>query len=176
MIAPRLSGRVILVPEAWTQLIDEGHPLPDASWSGEDWLRRQRLVASRQLELERAGEKAARAANVTGLVIDRGLMDDTVYPMGTQAVTELFGGPAEAAQRYQMVLHLESLSTADPERFLSLMRSNSARYESLAAAREVEARTREAWRFHPNWHFLGGSRAIGAVADEAYRLISSALG
>lgn len=165
-----LGDEAIFVPEAWTQLIGEGYPLPDGSWTERDWYERQVLVIRRQLALEDEALRAAAQSATRHIICDRAPFDSVAYPEGARVVREVFGGRREAIRRYRTVIHLESLATARPAEYS--LSSNGARYESLEEAQALELRAREAWRFHPCWHFLPGRHSVQELARLAARLIS----
>lgn len=166
---PELQGMLTVVPEAATLLFAGGHPTPSPSWGDLDWYHLELAVTSVQMSLE---QSLARRTTLT--VCDRAPFDNLAYPLGRQAL-ELFWGPdlVSHMSRYDLVVHMESLATAGPQLFGQIR--NDDRYETLAEARDLEGRARQAWAGHPNWHFVNGSRPFEEVLAEATALIKEHL-
>lgn len=151
-----LKDEAVFVPEAATMLFELGDMTPDACWQAFQWYRLQLIVTRLQLQLEAEARSRAAREGKTFLICDRAPFDNRAYPMGWDAVSELLGtNEQEGYERYDLVVHLESLATADPDRFGA--GGNSLRYESLEEARDLERRARNAWLRHPNWHLAGGN-------------------
>lgn len=154
------AGQVILVPEMATILFEGGFPAPgkDLVWS-EEW---QAAFQAAVLPLQTSFEDAfALKGNGCRLMIcDRGILDGAAYtPGGVDEFCRRYGvDAAEALARYQAVIHLESLATADPEKFGKA--GNENRFESLEEAQELEHKTRAAWDAHPRHLVIDGRRGI----------------
>ncbi len=166
-----LNHEAVFVGEAATELFTAGQPLPQPDWSKADWLELQRAITQRQLVLEATAHAEARFTGRRLIICDRALGDNTAYPMGETAVAEAVGDRSSWLRRYQAVFHLESLATAQPERFGQI--GNASRYESLPEAQALEYRARAAWENHPCWLFLAGNQTIDRLGAELLRLISN---
>lgn len=174
LLKQRLADRAVFVEEAATQLFAAGRPLPSPDWTDTDWLELQRAVTAQQLALEMLAENQALAGGRWLSISDRAPYDNTGYPMGDVAVTEQIArDPEFGHHRYHAVIHLESLATAQPERYGCM--GNATRYESLAEAQALEMRAREAWAGHPNWVFLPGTKSVAELAEAALGYIEAAV-
>jgi predicted ATPase len=158
---------LVLVPEAATLLLEGGFPVPGTHlpWSPEWQAVFQAAVLPLQRSLEEACLLAARSRGSRLIVCDRGMLDGAAYtPGGVEEFCRRFGlDAAEALARYEAVVHLESLATADPPRYGPT--GNATRFEPLEEAVRLEMATRAAWAAHPRRLFLDGGRGIeGKVA------------
>lgn len=167
---PHVAPLLTVVPEAASIIWAGGHPLPQASWAPAHWSQLEVAITSLQMSLEEA------LVGRTPLTIcDRAPFDNLAYPQGRQAL-ELLWGPSFMSRlsRYHLVVHLESLATAEPERFGGRL-GNEGRFEDLAEAQAQEMRTRQAWEGHPNRHFVSGVQPFEQVLVEATAIIKSHL-
>jgi predicted ATPase len=161
------GDRVVLVPEAATVLLEGGFPVPgrDLEWSEEWQAAFQPAVLALQSALERS--RTLLAGEREGvLVCDRGILDGAAYTEGgVGAFCRLYEiDEAGAHERYEMVIHLESLATSHPERYGT--KGNASRYEPLPRAQELEHGIRDAWRNHPKRIIIGGERGMeGKIAE-----------
>jgi len=163
ILRAKLDDQAVFVEEAATQVFTEGQEVPVASWSPGDWMRLQRRITVRQLELEAAAVAVAEWTGREFVICDRAPCDNTAYPQGNEAVAELMSTRrADVHARYAQVFHLESLATAQPDRFSQ--NGNTARYETLAEAQDLELRARAAWLNHPHWVFLAGRQSVDELA------------
>jgi hypothetical protein len=147
-----------------------GRHLP---WSAQWQAAFQSAVLPLQLSLEEVHTLQARHVGASLLVCDRGLLDGAAYtPGGLAEFCRIFEiDPSAAFARYDAVLHLESLATADPT--LYGRANNAERFEDLEEARRVEEALREAWQSHPRrilieaGHGIEGKRneVLGVVRD-----------
>lgn len=168
-----------MVPEVATGLLSRKRrqgffPLPgtDVPWSPEWQEIFQRAIAALQPGLEQSYELQARHLGAQILVCDRGLMDGAAYtPGGVPEFCRIHSLAAEDVYaRYAVIVHLESTATGDPDHFLAdVTRGNAARIEVafdevLERSQATELATREAWRNHPNWHFIPCTE--GGIAEK----------
>jgi predicted ATPase len=161
-------GRVLVVPEVATLLLAGGFPVPGVHlpWSPEWQASLQSAVLPVQHALEDACVLQARHQGCDLVVCDRGVLDGAGYtPGGLSAFCRAHHlDPAAALRRYDAVLHLESLATADPEQYGKA--NNAVRFEPPAEARRVEEAIREAWADHPRRVLITGPRGIdGKLAE-----------
>jgi len=162
------GDRLVLVPEVATVLLDGGFPLPgrDLDWS-EDWQAAfQSAVLPLQISLEKSHALVAKKRQIKVLVCDRGLLDGAAYtPGGTTEFCKLYGvNETKAYQQYQTIIHLESLATSDPERYNKT--GNSARFEPLERAQELERATKAVWQKHPRHIVVDSKCGIeGKIAE-----------
>lgn len=164
---------IILVPEVATILLEGGFPIPgkDLEWC-EEW---QASFQSAILPLQKSMEDTfVLKGNGNGgkvLVCDRGVLDGAAYtPGGVDEFCQRYGVDAtEAMSRYTAVIHLESLATADPEKYGKA--GNDSRFEPLERAQELEKATRGAWEKHPRHLVIDGRRGIEGKISEVIRII-----
>jgi hypothetical protein len=155
----RLSGALRyeaeFVPEAAELVILGGKRFPQPDWQEAQWRELQTLILDEQLRWDKAATQNAEREGKRFIIFDRAPYDNLAYPTGAE-VTHARLGPGElwGFKRYDLVIHLESLATARPEAFGAY--DSAARYETLEQAQHLELMSRECWRKHPNWHFVGG--------------------
>lgn len=160
-----LGSKVVVVPEVATHLLGGFFPR-----IAHDEERRavQRAIYHVQLNLEAVYR--ARAGDDKVLVFDRGLLDGAAYwPEGCDAFFEALGSSAAAArQHYDAVVFLESAAVGG----LPIEGENAARTEGQQEAVEVDARLRQVWGPHDNFHFVGFAESFDvkvAIAIEQVR-------
>jgi len=159
---------IITVPEVATILLGNGFPVPgkDVDWSEEWQAALENAVVPLQRSIEDAFALAAHKRNCHVMVCDRGLLDGAAYtPGGLPDFCRLYGvDEAAAYKRYSAVIHLESVATADPEKYGKT--DNESRFEPVERAAEVEHAMREAWKNHPRRLIISGRRGIeGKIAE-----------
>ena len=174
----KYGNKVRFVKEAATMLMSSGFPAPgrDLSFSP-GWIENfQDAIIGVQVGNEGASEIAASENGASLLVCDRGILDSAAYVTGGLPVLEerylqKYGlNVYDVCDRYDMVIHLESLATANPSLFGKA--GNETRYESLEDAQSLELRTRDAWQAHPNWYFIEGDRGVDYVVNQVLELIA----
>ncbi len=158
---------LVLVPEAATLLLEGGFPVPGKHlpWSPQWQAVFQAAVLPLQRSLEESCVLMARSQGARVLVCDRGLLDGAAYtPGGVEEFCRAFGiDYPEALSRYEAVVHLESLATADPPQYGTA--GNALRFEALEEAVRLEMATRAAWAGHPRRLVIDGRRGVeGKVA------------
>lgn len=170
--------RLVLVPEVATIVLESWFPLPgrDLEWSQEWQDAFQSIVSPLQIGFETGHALAAKKRGVAVMVCDRGLLDGVAYTGGDVAgFCARYGiGEDEAYDRYQSVIHLESLATSDPEQYGKV--GNDIRYESLVRAQELEYAIRAAWKGHPNRVIIDSGRGIEGKISDVTLIIRQLLG
>lgn len=165
------------VPEAATMLLSTGFPMPgrDLAYSPEWQKLFQGAIAELQPRLEDACELAARANGAELLICDRGLLDGAAYTEGGLATfAQLYGVSIErACQRYNAVIHLESVATCNPALYGKA--GNDSRMEDLPTAQALEMTTRQAWQSHPSWRFISGADGISSVVSQVREVVREIL-
>ncbi|MEZ6041885.1 MAG: ATP-binding protein [Planctomycetaceae bacterium] len=160
------THQLVHVPEAATILLEGGFlaPGPALPWS-EAWQASfQRAVVALQYSLEEIYASTSDTAKL--IVFDRGLLDGAAYtPGGVSEFQQRHRiDPKDAMQRYDVVIHLESLATADPARYGRS--NNDHRFEPLEQAQRLEYAVRDAWAAHPRRIFVKGCHGVdGKVAE-----------
>jgi len=152
-LARRFPGRVAVVPEASTLLLNSGLPNPGESPANllpGQWrkLFQSKLVAL-QHELEAQFHELAEHSGCPLVLCDRGVLDGAAYwPDGRENYLATHNLTLEQAMgRYETVICLESLAVGYPE--LYGKHGNPSRLEGPELARQVDALIRIAWTGHP---------------------------
>jgi hypothetical protein len=167
---PEVKGMLTVVPEAASMLFLGGHPMPEPSWGQGKWAQLELAITSVQMSLE---ESLIGRTPLT--ICDRAPFDNLAYPFGREAIELLWGDSyMQHMSRYDLVVHMESLATAEPDRFGGRL-GNEGRFEDLAEAKDQEMRTRRAWEEHPNRYFVSGTKPFPAVLEEAAGVIKGQL-
>jgi predicted ATPase len=168
---------VVFVPEAATLLLAGGVPVPGTHlpWSPQWQSAFQAGVLGVQFALEETHLLLAHSLGGRLLVCDRGVLDGAAYTLGgVEEFCNRYRVDREAAlARYEAVLHLESLATADPARYGTA--GNATRFESLEEARRLERATRAAWAGHPRHRLLDGGRGLDGKVAEVVAVVRALL-
>jgi len=149
--------RVFLVPEAATLLFTGGAGQANITGDSECRILFQSILARLQITLEDGFFALAQQCRAPSIVLcDRGFLDGRAYMSGDE-YTEMLGQNAwnlieMRDQRYDAVLHL--VTAADGAESFYTCEGHAARSESLREARQVDARTREAWSGHPRLYVI----------------------
>lgn len=169
-ILEEFAGQVTVVPEIASFLLNNGFPKPDP-WTEEWQAAFERAILPLQIAFETAYSVIAKLKGHKVLVCDRGLMDAAAYlPGGTQQLAADFGvNIAEGFARYSAVIHVESLATADPNKYGK--QENEGRFEPLDRAQKLEMATRAIWSQHSTYIFLEGGRGAGRKSDQVIGII-----
>lgn len=171
VLKQEFAGQILAVPEAATLLLSGGFPTSAAQ--SEHWQAIfQDAIFNVQLRLEQAFDLAAVEQEISLLVYDRGILDGAAYtPGGVPEFCRCYNISVDDIRlRYQAVIHLESLATADPERYVRI-RKNS----SLERDQQLEMATRNAWASHPRSYFIEGEWEIAEKIRQAATIIQSFL-
>lgn len=152
------AADVVVVPEAATMLLPGFLAVREESDDAASaWQKSfQKSTTMLQLELEATYRNFAKKNGKRVGLCDRGINDADAYTAAARTLLEeTFGLAADALdRRYDAVIYLESLATADPVAFSTS--NNEQRYETLEQARALEYRTREAWLGTKALTFIGG--------------------
>lgn len=170
----RLGYTVEVIPEAATQLINEGR---GPAVVGMETF--QRLVLRRCMEQEDAAK--ARMRRVIGkkvILADRGIMDGAAYvePEIMKSIWEEHGyHPIELRDlRYHGVVHLVTTAIGLPHLFSNA--TNPARYErSAEEAAAVDERTLAAWIGCPHLAYIDNSTDFETKVQRALTWVKSLL-
>lgn len=164
-LAGSRSGEILVVPESATMLFENGFPAPGLQVSKMEWRKHysslfQERAYELRLYLEKTFEEVALRSGAKMLVCDRGILDGAAYVAGGR---EEFCATCkirerETLERYDAVIHLESLATGAPE--LYSRQNNAFRRESLAEAAERELATRAAWADHPRYYMVSTTSTL----------------
>ncbi|WP_314652119.1 AAA family ATPase [Slackia exigua] len=167
--------RVVTLPEAATLLMETGmQPGIDVSES-----TFQERILDLQLSLERAARiTLERSADCRAVVLcDRGIMDGAAYLPAMEfplMLARVGLSVDEAFERYDAVIHLESLAAAESAAYG--MKGNAARREDVLGARAMEERIRRAWAGHPHVSFVPARDGMDAKIGDTLACVLSAAG
>lgn len=173
------GSKILIVPETASMLLNNGFPNfgRDISFNLDALYRLQDTIYNLQLNIEPAYEQQALEQGVAFILLDRGMLDAAAYvPGGLDEYLARYSLRLEdVVARYDMVIHLESVGTANPNLYESLKGTNPARYETLDQVIEREMLTRAVWQAHPNWRFVSGQNGIKAVIAQVTNMLSQHL-
>lgn len=174
------GGTIAVVPESATILFENGFPAPGVDVSVEEWRDRygaffQEQAYTLRLYLEGMFEELAALSNASLVLCDRGILDGAAYvPGGRKEFCLTFSiSEAEALLRYDVVIHLESLSTGSPGTYSQA--NNVYRRESLEEAVTREWATRAAWQDHPRYFFVSARDTVQEKQREVFSILSEVL-
>ena len=157
----QIGYKVIIVPEAATELINNGISIGPA---GIDPVTFQKTIMKLQLLREHVYEEAARqmAQDNIVLICDRGAIDNQAYcskgefaevvasmsnPQSLKAVVDVLSqSVASISDSYNAVFHMKT--AADGAESYYTLENNEARSESPELARELDIKTMDAWTGH----------------------------
>ncbi len=151
-----LGWTVLTVPETATELISGGV----APWTCGTPTEYQRYQMHLQREKERAFVSAAKnmPAEKILIVCDRGMLDNLAYMSleDFKAIAAEMGESLVAFRdSYDAVFHL--VTAADGAECAYTTANNSARIETPAEARDLDARVISAWTGHPHFRVVDNS-------------------
>jgi CYTH domain-containing protein/predicted ATPase len=173
-----LGYQVFLVPEAPTILAVGGVDFVDVAV--ERLIGHEANVVRLMLSLEDAFLDVARASGKPAVVFcDRGVMDVAAYmkPQAWQAMLDEHGWTIAGLRdrRYDAVIHLVSAAVG-AEAFYTTA-NNTARTETAAQARALDARVQQAWLGHPTLRVIDNSTEFAAkvrrVAEAACDVVGA---
>jgi predicted ATPase len=171
------SSQIVIVPEAATILLSGGflEPNKDVAWSEEWQTAFEYAVFHLQKSIEEAAVMQAKEKGVSLLVCDRGSLDAAVFlPGGLDQAQILLGLDVHSERlRYDAVVHLESLATADPDNYG--LAGNGHRIEPLNRAQKMELLSQNVWSQHKNYHFINGKRSIDQKVADALEIVKEFL-
>ena len=166
----RFPGRVAVVREASTLLLETGVPKPSVDPPGMEpghWrmLFQSRLIALQQ-HLEAEVHHLAEHAGMELVLCDRGLLDGAAYwPEDREHYLRTHGLTLEQAMdRYHGVVCLESLAVGQPH--LYGRGDDPTLLEGPELARQVDQRIRTAWKGHPNLVQMACHPSLDQLVEE----------
>ncbi|MBQ0035982.1 MAG: AAA family ATPase [Firmicutes bacterium] len=166
--------RVIVDNESATDLISGG--ISPATMGMYEF---QKYVITLQLTKEELCYKAAQEiqGDKVLLFIDRGIKDDESY-VGKEDFTKILKGfdinYEDVNKRYDMVIHLVTSAKGAEEAYG--FESNSARYETIDQAREMDDMALKAWEEHPNRVVIGNETDFEVKMRKAIQTVFEYLG
>jgi hypothetical protein len=160
----RFAGRVAVVHEASTLLLETGVPKPSVDPKGMaagQWrmLFQSRLIALQQ-HLEAEVLHLAQQAGIELVLCDRGLLDGAAYwPEDREHYLRTHGLTLEQAMaRYHSVVCLESLAVSQPHLYLAC---------------QVDQRIRAAWQGHPKLVEIASQPVLEGLVDRVSQTVES---
>jgi CYTH domain-containing protein len=173
------SHKAEFMTEVASMLLSNGYPQPgrDIDYS-ESWLDYiNKVILPTQLNMENGHLHAAQAKKKPVIFFDRGLLDPAAFmDGGKQVLVEKYGLDLESLHhRYSMVIHIESLACINPDAYNQLQGTNPSRYDTAETAIQRDKALIEAWKDHPNWHFVSADGGIDAVLQRVIDLLAPIL-
>lgn len=176
----KYSNEIVFITETATHFLSSGLTQPPANKKRTDrWLTRLQpaIILTQVLRELEAYDDAQIANSPTKMIIhDRGTADALVYLPGKyEEFQQIFQGLDinHLFNRYDIVIHLESLATANPSLFNK--EGNQIRYENIQDAKRIELDTQTAWKDHPNYYFLPGKNGLEVSQKKVFEIIDSYL-
>lgn len=173
------ANKARFVAEVASMLLNSGYPKLGVDVSNvEEWMNYiNKTILPTQVNMENGNFHAAASSGLRAVFVDRGVMDPAGYlDGGKQELEEKFGVRAdEGYARYTMVIHLESLACIDEAEYERLKGTNPARYDTAPQAKMRDAKIREAWRDHPNWHLVSAEGGIQKIIAQVAALVGQYL-
>ena len=160
-ILEEFSGNVTAVPETASLLLNSGFTAPGHTmkWTPEWQIAFERAITVLQPAIEDAMRINAEFHGHRLIVFDRGILDAAAYlSAGLDDLIKLGVDIQKTMERYDAVIHLESLATAKPELYGKA--GNEQRFEPLERAQEIERTTREVWKGHKKHIILDGGKGV----------------
>jgi len=170
-----LGYHVFLVPEAATVVINTGF-IP-ASFPGDQIYELQDAILDLTLALYRQTERLVQhLGRYPALIVyDRGSLDAKAYctPAAWDRILQTRGVTEKELRDapYHGIIHLVTAADGAPEHYSIF--NNTARLESLAQAKAIDLRLREAWAGHPQFHIVDNSTPFAAKVSRAMEIIST---
>jgi len=173
------SDKARIMNEVASMLLINGYPQPgkDVEYSDE-WLDYiNRVILPTQLNMENGHIHAAQMQRKSTVFFDRGLLDPAAYlPGGKKTLKSQYNLDIDSVlERYTMVVHLQSLACVDQDLYMKLMSTNPARYDTPEQAIERDEKLVNAWKDHPNFHFISAQGGIDNVLNQVIELLSPIL-
>lgn len=163
----------IVVPEAATALIRAGITPWDLGIEAF-----QRRVLRSTLKRIRRYKRVIRRSGMTNVVlfIDRGLLDCEAYcgeEMFRRLLAELGLNRVQVLHEYLMVVHL--VTAADGAEAFYTLDNNDTRTETVEQARELDRRSRHAWRGHAHLSVIDNRTGFDQKMQRAVRAMGRVL-
>ena len=157
----KYGDQLTIMPEIATQLLEiplneggVGIPGQDVEWSPEWQNDFQSRIIEKQLSDETYLTQVADLRNrgVKLVICDRGILDGAAYePLGREAFMQKHQLTAELCHSlYDVVIHLNSLATDQPELYDQLKHTNPSRFEDADTAKALDEKIALAYEGHPN--------------------------
>jgi adenylate cyclase len=173
------NSKARVMTEVASMLLTNGYPQPgkDITYSPE-WLHYvNQVILPTQLNMEHGHLHAAVMNKNRAVFFDRGLLDPSAYlPKGVETLKTEYGIDSnEIYERYSMVIHLQSLACINPEMYENLKGTNPARYDTAEQAKQRDEMLQEAYRNHPNYHFISAEGGIDNITKQFLQIVSPIL-
>lgn len=177
MIPKKYGDQALTMPEVASILLDGGFPKPGKDIDYNDlWADNfQESVIAVQKNMENQYIEMSKNGPFRLVIFDRGLLDGSAYlGKGLDFFLNRFNlDEQELYDRYDMVIHLESVAVSDPDLYERLKSTNPARYENASEAVERDLTIKEAWENHPNRIIISSAGGIELVKDKVINLLDT---
>lgn len=169
---------VYTVPEVPSIVISNGAPYPGISAERNRLLTYEKTMIVLQTNMEDAFINIAKSTGRPSIIVcDRGALDVAAYlPQDLWMETLNFCQTSTEIlqRRYNIVIHL--VTAADGAEQFYTLSNNAARSETVAQARDLDNRTREAWIGHPSLQIIRNEAdGFKGKMDRAVTIIEDSL-
>lgn len=175
MISELYGKQVLTMPEVASILFNGGYPKPGADpKNNERWDDNfQDSVITVQRNMENEFIELSKGGPYKLVTFDRGLLDGCAYlGKGLEFFLKRFGlDEQDLYDRYDMVIHLESVAVSNPKLYAELKATNPARYENATQAASRDESIKEAWKKHPNRIIVSSVGGMDAVKKQVMALL-----
>lgn len=178
-IPPRYGDQILAMQEAATILFEGGFPKREDITDADKWADSfQDAVISVQKNMEDQFLEMAKGKPARLLMFDRGLLDGAAYlGKGMDFFLNRFNlDHADICNRYDLVIHMESVAVSNPELYEKLKSTNPGRYENAEEAAWRDDTIKEAWAGHPNRKIISSDQGLEAAKNAVIALIDEYLG
>ena len=163
-VEKEFGSQILSAPEVASVLLTNLFPAPGNDPEAQErWMHSfQQSVLPTQLAMEDQFLEMAQRNAARLLLTDRGALDGAAYlGKGVDYFLERFGLELnDIHNRYDMVIHFETLAMSNPLLYEELKATNPARYENARDAICIDTALQEAWRDHPNWVLIPSESSI----------------
>lgn len=173
------GSQILSTPEVASVLLGHLFPSPGNEPDAiERWsMSFQQSVLPTQLGMEDQFIEMARR-NATRLILtDRGGMDGASYlGKGRDYFLKRFNlTKEEIFDRYDVVIHFETLAASQPDLYEQLKGTNPARYETAEQAVARDLSLQEVWNDHPHWVIIPSTDSMMVKTQKLISIIGSFL-
>jgi hypothetical protein len=182
-VTQEFGSQVLTMPEVASILLNNGFPKPgrDIEFS-EQWLHWfENSVVSVQENMEDAYRAMALNQACRVLCCDRGLKTPAAYLSyytgnDLNYFLDKFGYSDSALnERYDLIIHFETLAATDPKKYLELMATNPGRYETPEQAVKIDDAIKAVWNSHENRIIIPSNLGVKEITQRVLNIIGKYL-
>ena len=174
------GSQILSAPEVASVLLTNLFPSPGKDPAAQErWAHSfQESVLPTQLAMEDQFIEMAQRSASRLLLTDRGALDGAAYlGKGLDYFLNRFGLDLTTVHdRYDMVVHFETVAKSNPELYMKLKATNLARYENAEEAVQIDQALQEVWESHPNWVLIPSKLSVEEKTHKLLSLLNKYLG